>query len=341
MPYMPPGNDRSVEGEWELILHAQDRVVSAAQARALGMSADTVRSKVDSGRWQRVHQGVYATFTGDLSPRAYLWAAVLRCGRSAVLSHETAAEIHGFTPGPASKIHVTVPLSSNPARLGDLAAVVVHRSANWQADPQPPWNLPRTPVAATVLDLVDGAESLDDAYAWLSRAITGQHTTTGALRDVLAQRKKIGRRSWLADALTEVGEGVHFPLELRWTRDVQRAHGLPVPTRQARRPGADGSRFLDNYYAAYNLAVELDGLAFHPAENRDRDRDRDNETIIAVNAQTLRYGFRQVANHPCEQAAQFARALIKNGWDARTLKSCQKPRCAVAMEQDRVRKIGL
>ena len=253
---MPPGDADSAPGEFALILHAQERILSAAQARALGLSADAVRSKVDSGRWQRVHHGVYATFTGDLPRRAHLWAAVLRCGHNAVLSHETAAEIHGLTRDVASSIHVTVPLSSNPARLADLAGVVVHRSANWKADPQPPWNLPRTPVNGTVLDLADGADSLDDAYTWLSRAITGRHTTASALRDALAERKKISKRSWLADALTDVSDGVHFPLELRWTRDVQRAHGLPVPTRQERRPGADGTRFLDNHYTPYDLAVE-------------------------------------------------------------------------------------
>jgi hypothetical protein len=328
-----------MQGKWALIMDAQDGVASAAQARAVGISADSVRSKVDSGRWQRVHHGVYATFTGDLSRRAHLWAVVLRCGQNAVLSHETAAEIHELSRSPASTIHVTVPLSSNPARFKDLAGIVVHRSANWLADPQPPWTLPRTPVITTILDLVDCAGSLDDAFAWVSRAVVGRQTTAGALRDALARRKKISRRSWLADALADVSDGAHFPLELRWARDVQRAHGLPAPARQARRNGADGIRFLDNYYESYDLAVELDGLAFHPAEDRDRDRYRDNETIIAANAKTLRYGFRQVANHPCDQAAQFARALEKHGWDARTLKSCQNPHCTVGV-RDHVRITG-
>jgi hypothetical protein len=340
---MPSADAQSVQGEWALILQAQDRVVSAAQARALGMSADAVRSKVDSGRWQRVFHGVYATFTGALPRQAQLWAVVLRSGQSAILSHESAAEVHGFARGPASQIHVTVPLSSNPARLTDLAGVVVHRSANWQADPQPPRNLPRTPVVVTILDLVDCAGTLDDAYAWLSRAVTERKTTTGALRDGLAKRKKISKRSWLADALADIGDGIHFPLELRWTRDVQRAHGLPAPTHRARRQGADGTRFLDIHYAPHDLAVELDGLTFHSAEDLDRDWYRDNETIIAVNAKTLRYGFRQVANHPCDQAAQFVRALVKHGWDARTLKPCQKPRCPVTplvSERDHVRITG-
>src|SRR5262249_13864954 len=87
--------------------------------------------------------------------------------------------------------------------------------------------------------------------------------------------------------------------------------------------------FLDNLYEPYHLVVELDGLAFHPPEERDTDKYRDNETVIATDAVTLRYGFRQVANRPCDQAAQFARALIKNGCAAATLKACPKPNCPV------------
>jgi hypothetical protein len=336
MPYMPPEGPFSAEAEWGFILRTQQNVVSTAQALALGMTPDAIRSKVESGRWQRVYRGAYATFTGDLSREARLWAVVLRCGPGALLSYETAAEIHGFAYLPADRIHVTVPEANNPARWTDLRNVVVHRSLNCQFDPQPPWNLPRTPVNATVLDLVDSAATLDDAYAWLSRAITGKKATIGMLGGALKERKKIRRRTWLEDALLDVSDGIHFPLERRWTRDVQRAHGLPAATHQVRREGADGIRFLDNLYQPYNLSVELDGLAFHPPEERDKDKHRDNETVIATGAQTLRYGFRQVANHPCDQAAQFARALVKNGWPAATLKRCEKPRCPVIAVAERL-----
>lgn len=329
---MPPPGSFSAEAEWAFILRTQRNVVSTAQARALGMTPDAILAKVKSGRWQRVHRGVYATFTGDLSREATLWAVVLYCGRNAVLSHQTAAEIHGFAPGPGpgDRIHVTVPGASNPARWTDLRELVVHRSLNWRADPQPEWNLPRAPVEATVLDLVDTAATLDEAYAWVSRAITGNKTTIGLLGAALNERKKFRRRTWLVDALTDVRDGIQFPLERRWARDVQRAHGLPAAGHQVKREGADGIRFLDNLYQRYNLCVELDGLAFHPPQERDRDGYGDNETVIATDAHTLRYGFRQVANHPCDQAAQFARALSKNGWAAATLKQCEKPGCPVA-----------
>ena len=246
-----------------------------------------------------------------------------------MLSHETAAELQGFTMRTEGQIHVTVPLASDPARWSGMRGVTLHRTRNWRADPQPSWNLPRTPATDTVLDLVAAARTLDDAYAWLSRAITKKAVAPTMVADALLTRKRFARRAWVRDALTDVRDGIHFPLEHRWVADVERPHGLPTATRQAKRHGADGVRFLDNYYEPYGLCVELDGVAFHPAEARARDRRRDNETIIAVSAETLRYGFEEVANRPCEQAEQFARALIKHGRPVGSLKPCV-PGCPVA-----------
>jgi hypothetical protein len=331
MLYMPPERPASIEAEWVLILEWQKRMVSAAQARRLGMTRGEIRWKVKSRKWQWVYRGVYATFSGDISREARLWAVVLGIGDSAVLSHETAAELHGFGEGADGPIHVTVPLPSDPARWPGLGGVSVHRTRHWEADPQPYWNLPRTPVAVTVLDLVASARTLDDAYGWLSRAVTRRVVAPEMIAGALKSRQRFARRAWLRDALTDVSGGVHFPLERRWVADVERPHGLPSATRQAKRAGTDGVRYLDNYYEPYGLCVELDGAAFHRAEDRARDRQRDNETTIATSAETLRYGFKEVANRPCEQAEQFARALIKHNWPANTLKPCSQS-CPVATQ---------
>ena len=114
VPYMPPENPASIETEWLLILKWQKGMVSADQARGLGMSVSEIRWKVKSGKWQWIHRGVYATFSGELPWEARLWAVVLSIGGSAALSHGTAAELHGFGKGPVGPIHVTVPLPSEP-----------------------------------------------------------------------------------------------------------------------------------------------------------------------------------------------------------------------------------
>jgi hypothetical protein len=329
MIYVPPRPVDSAEREWALLLDGQRKVVSAAQARALGLTRQAIRWKVRSGEWQWIYRGVYATVSGSLTREQQLWAIVLRVGEAAVLSHQTAAELQDFARGPSSEIHVTVPAERHPARWQELRGVVVHRAVNLRVDPQPWMRLPRTPIWDTVLDLVESAGDLDEAYGWLSRAVTRNKVQPAMLAAALKARKKVRRKAWLVDALTDVSDGVHFPLERRWVRDVERAHGLPQASRQARRNGADGVRYLDNLYEAWGLAVELDGAAFHPSESRDDDRYRDNETSIRADARVLRYGFKQVANRPCEQAAQFARALIKHRWPADTLRPCN-PCCAVS-----------
>jgi hypothetical protein len=326
---MPRLEDPFTEADRVMITGHQEGVITTVQALAFGMSQGDIRWKVQSGRWQSVYRGVYATFSGKLSREARLWAAVLRAGDGAALSHETAAERHDFAAGPGGEIHVTVPAASDPARWSDLRGVVVHRSTHWRGFAEEMLHLPVTPVTTTVLDLVDSAETLDDAYGWLSRAIAKRRTEPELLAPALAERKKFTRRKWLNDALADISDGVTFPLERRWVYDVERPHGLPRATRQSSRPGADGTRFLDNFYEPWNVSVELDGLAFHPPEELASERRRSNETTIAVDADTLRYGFKEVANHPCDQAEQLARALIKHGWEALRLKPCPRPGCLV------------
>jgi hypothetical protein len=340
MHAMPRPEERFREMDRAIITDHQEGVITSRQALAFGHTPGDIRWKVQSGRWQAVYRGVYATFSGKLSRDAKLWAAVLRTGDDAALSHETAAERLGFAPGSSEMIHVTVPAASDPARWSDLVGVVVHRSTHWRGHAEMMFKLPVTPGATTVLDLVESAETLDDAFGWVSRAVAEQVARPESLALALAGRKKFARRRWLNDALADIADGVTFPLERRWVYDVERPHGLPRAVRQAPRSGGDGTRFHDSLYEPFNVPVELDGLAFHPPEQLDRERRRANETAIASSAMTLRYGFKEVANRPCVQAEQVARALIKHGWDARKLKACQRPGCAVELLLEKRRAAG-
>jgi hypothetical protein len=330
MHAMPRVDAEFREADREMITERQEGVISTQQALAFGMTPGDIRWKVQSRRWQAVYRGVYATFSGKLSREARLWAAVLRAGDGAALSHETAAELLGFSAAHNDPIHVTVPAASDPARWADLDGVVVHRSTHWKGYSGMTFQLPVTPGVTTVLDLVESAQTLDDAFGWVSRALDEGVAVPASLVSALAGRKKFARRRWLNDALADLEDGITLPLERRWVYDVERPHGLPRAVRRAPGPGADGARYLHSLYEPFNVPVELDGLAFRPAEELDRDRSRGNETAIAMDAVPLRYGFKEVANHPCAQAEQVARALIKHGWDARKLKGCAHPGCAVA-----------
>jgi hypothetical protein len=314
---------------WPDLLSFQAQVVSSRQARGQGMTGHAIARRVRSGSWQRLHHGTYAAFSGTPSREARLWAAVVRLGPGAVLSHETAAEMHGLTDKPSSKIHLTVQVSRHPARSYRIPGVIVHRSRNVASEPLPPWVLPRTPVAETVLDLADAARTFDDAYGWITRATGRGLASVPQLRAALAARSRIRWRGLLTEALAEAQDGAMSPLERRYVRDVERAHGLPAARRQARRELAGGVRFLDNYYADYRLCVELDGRTSHPPEQKWADATRDNDNLFRDDVATMRFGLLDVTTRRCAQAARLAALFLRRGWDGAGLRPCG-PQCPVA-----------
>jgi hypothetical protein len=266
-------------------------------------------------------------FTGDVSRQAKLWAAILRAGPGAALSHETAAEVHGLTDKPKSQIHISVPAQHNPSRLRRIPGVIIHRSRCLVPEWQPPWQLPRTTVEDTVLDLIAAARTFDDAYGWIAQAVGRQLTSPQSLSKALAARRRIRWRGWITAAIEDAADGVHSPLERHYVHGVERAHRLPTAQRQAKRRHGSGNRYLDNLYEEFGVSVELDGVAAHPAEGRWQDTHRDNANL-AQGTETLRYGWPDATMHRCRTALEVATVLRRHGWTG-TLRPCS-PTCPAA-----------
>jgi len=244
-----------------------------------------------------------------------------------VLSHETAAEVHGLSDKPSARIHVTVPAERRPDRRRKIRGVVIHRSRRLVPEWQPPWQLPRTTVEDTILDLVEAARTFDDAYGWISRGVGRRLTSSRSLGTALAARSRIRWRAWITAALQDAADGAHSPLERNYVHGVERAHGLPTARRQAKIRHGSGTRYLDNLYEEYCLCVELDGLAAHPAEGRWTDTHRDNINLT-LGTETLRYGWPDVTEHRCRTAAEIATVLRRLGWQG-MLRACG-PACHAA-----------
>jgi hypothetical protein len=301
------------------IIAEQADVVTRPQVLRAGVSRNTIASKVKHGLWQQLHPGVYGAFTGEISWRASLWAAALYAGPGALLSHETAAEVLGLTELRCPVIQVTIPASR---RVRPPQGVAIHHSSfdypRWRPQRGTP---PHTFYAETIVDLVAAADTLDDVIAWVSRGIARNLVSEAQLKAAVAARRRFRRRDQIAEVIERVAGGSHFPLEFRYDRDVERAHGLPVATRQVKFVKPDGSRgFRDRCYEEYGLIVELDGKQFHLVDQRTRDQARDNEAAATTGA-TLRYGWADVERAPCETAAQVYRALRKRGY-AGTIRPC-------------------
>jgi hypothetical protein len=180
-------------------------------------------------------------------------------------------------------------------------------------------NPPRTRIVHTVLDLIDVSAHPREAEGWVTAACEKRLATPGQLADALVRRKKIKWRPMVEAMLIDVAEGAQSPLELTYLRDVERAHGLPVGSRQVRIAGARVV-WVDVDYDEYTTRVELDGRLGHHGEGRFRDRRRDNRAVVG-RVWSLRYGFAETFGTPCEVAIEVALVLRDRGWTG-TPRSC-------------------
>lgn len=289
----------------------QDGVLSRKQALEAGLSRDALRSRLQSGRWQRVYPGVLATFTGPIPRQATLWAAVLRAGPGAMLSHHTAAEVDGLVRRRSTLIHVTVP---GPRHVVPIPGLVIHRSERAESARHPSRTPPRTRIEETVLDLAGSARSFDEAFNWLCLACAGRLVTPARVREAMSERGKMRWRAEISVGLDEVSSGVHSWLERRYLHDVERRHGLPPAVRQAKHRRGLRTGYSDILYEDYGVVVETDGQAAHPDPVRWLDAARDN-AAAARGIITLRYPYSDLATRPCEVAAEVAAVLRRQGWD--------------------------
>lgn len=296
------------------LLASQGHVIARSQAIYLGLDVETIRNRARYGDWQRLAIGVYADFTGAPKREAQLWAALLRAGPGAALSHWTAAERHGLADRPSTAVHLTVPAGRHPARWAAIPGIVVHRSRSLDLAIHPAISPPCTRVEHTVLDLIEVSATFEEAYDWICRAVGRRRTTPARLREAMALRP---RMRWREDLNLAFGDakGALSVLERRYVRGVERPHGLPTARRQARVWQATGNRYLDNLYEEYRACVEIDGTAAHPADEQWRDKDRDRWNAVHHQIETIRVGLLglRTARDQCATAADVAMWLSSRG----------------------------
>ncbi|SQD97214.1 DUF559 domain-containing protein [Parafrankia sp. BMG5.11] len=296
---------------WVALLRAQAGVFTVEQAAENGFDYYRLRWKVRSGRWRRVHPRVYSAHSGPLSWAARLWAAVLFAGSGAVLCRQTAAHAWGLVEAPTPIVHVLVVGAGHPRATPGVA---VHRTRELRRGDVFRSRAPtRTSFDRTVLDLVELATRPDDVQALVAKAMQRGRTTPARLGRALERRPRLRHRRLVREALVLAEQGAESLLEIRH-EELGRAHGLPVPRRQAHHDRGNRSARLDAFYESYGVAVELDGRLSHTeARQWWDDMDRDN-SLQTQGLLVLRFPGFIVLNDPCRVAATIAKALHSRGW---------------------------
>jgi hypothetical protein len=303
----PPGADDG----WNALAQEQAGVVARRQLLACGLSPAQARQRIDTRHWKTVFAGVYATFTGPLSEMARVWAAVLYAGPVACASHNTALWLAGGVDRFPPTIHVAIPADR---RVRAPGGVRIHLSRGYAQRQHPSAGPPRTRIEEAVLDMADDEPDLERALGIVLKATQRRLTTADRIRTALARRTRHRWRVLLTEVLAEVDLGVASPLERRYSRDVEKRHGLP-PGERNRPESAPGGRrwYRDVRYAQWDTVVELDGKEADPIDQRFRDLRRDNTAVVQGEG-VLRYGWRDVAGRACEVAGQVSTVLRARGW---------------------------
>lgn len=311
----------------------QAGVVSRGQALSAGLDTVYVERMLRRRSWVRVHAGVYVDHTGPLSQRQREWAALLRYPGS-VLSAQTAlrsAGLGGDRRG--GRVELAVP---HGRRVAQTPGIVVTQLRCFESAALLGATPPRLRVEHAALLVASTAAGEDAAVAVIADVVREGATTTDRLLDALSHHPKLPRRALLREVLADVAEGAQSPLERRYLRDVERAHGLPRGERQVREVVrvVEGEllRWVvrDVRYRAQQALLELDGRIGHSAA-LDRWADLQRDLDAAVHGDlTLRAGWQQVLDR-CRLASVVGRVLQARGW-AGTPVPCRSDACVVRSE---------
>lgn len=298
----------------------QDGVATTAQLASGGAGPGVVGRRVRAGVWQRPYRGVVLLQSGPPSWRQHARAALLAAGTGAALSHRSAGYVHGIVREPGAGIVVSVPVARVVTPRPGLA---VRRR---RVMPPAGGGLRAVTPEATVLDLVGGCADDDAVVALLCDAVRAG-VLAGRVLLELGQRPVQRHRALVVAVLDDPVGRVESPLERRYDRDVEAAHGLPRSHAQVRQRVAGRRIRADRVFAGLGVRVELDGSLAHPHGRTDADVWRDNAVLVERADVTLRYRWSHVVSASCTTAGQIAAALRARGWPGRPSRC--GPTCAL------------
>jgi very-short-patch-repair endonuclease len=252
------------------------------QLLALGVSADSIRRRLEAGEWIVRYAGVYAIGHRSPGPIPVAAAAVLACGDDAVLSHDSAAALWGFGRWPTRQ-EVIAPHQRR--RKG----IVSHRSTTLTPDDVTVhYGISVTTPARTICDIAPRRtddqllEVVDDARA------SGYLGPT-ALEELIDRCPRLSR-------LVDPDSGpTKSKLERAFKRFAKK-YDLPPYRLNVWLHGYE----VDVVFDAEKLIVELDGWIFHRGRkshdaNRERDTHLKDHGYDTIRITSKRLGEREAA----------------------------------------------
>ena len=272
----------------------QGGVIMRHQALELGFTPRQVVRRTSSGRWVPVKRGVYQLV--QPRDRRDLMRTVLASWPGSVVSHDSAAVLHGFPFVTSDRLIV----SHHTRTTHEYPGVEVRRTHDLDA-----WHVMRlegvrvTTVARTVIDVAPD-RSVRHMGAIVDRLVSDGVVDLFEIEAVLGstgRRGKPGTVTMREVLEPRIGESQQGSALERRGRNLIAGAGLPLSVSEYPIPWTIGRRF-DDAYPDRRIAIEWDSRRFHgQMASFDADRQRDRDAAMH-GWMVLRFTWDDVQNHP-------------------------------------------
>lgn len=292
------------------IATAQDGVVSRRQLHRLGVTRWMIAANLRARRWRLHGRQSICLHTGALPVAAARWYAVIEAGpRSALdgVSALEAAGLKGFDGVQA--IRVSVPRGAPAVRRPGL---MVRQTRRLQPSDVVPAGVPRVRPAIAAVRAALWAVSDRQAATILAMVVQQRVCRADDIAEALLDVRRHRRRKVLEAVVLDLLDGAQAMGELDFGR-LCRAHGLPAPERQVLRRTSSGTAYLDGYWPAYRLVVEVDGIHHLKVPAVVSDALRQNDLSLAADT-VLRLPLLGLRIAPDEFMRQVREGLVAGGW---------------------------
>jgi very-short-patch-repair endonuclease len=285
------------------VARRQHGVITRIRLLQLGFTPSAIEHRLACGRLRRLHRGIFAVGYSEISRYGRWMAAVLACGRDALLSHQSAAELWGIRSPQSGPIEVMLP---GPRKRRASGLIIHRRTVLSPRDRRARHGIPVTFPARTLVDLALrlSAPELESAVNEADRLDLIDPERLRQMLDEMGGQPGASTLSRLLDR--RMFRLTDSELERRFLR-LLRSAGLPMPE-----TGREICGFrVDFFWPDLDLIVETDGLRYHrtPAQQA-RDRRRD-QAHIAAGLTTLRFTHAQVRFEPEEAREVLARVIAR------------------------------
>jgi len=280
---------------------SQYGVVSHRQLLGLGFSKSAIGRLSNAGHIHRVHRGVYAIGRRSLSDHGRCAAAVLACGKGAVLSHASAAWLWGLFPRCLITTSVTVPDGRRRHSGIEAHRATAFTPGEWGKLAQ----IPVTSLPRTLLDLATTEQSRKLQQA-IERAERLGVLDLIEIDGLLRQRRGEPGSKRLREAL-QIYRDPAFSrsrAELLFLDLIKKA-GLPRPALNTFVAGHE----IDAYWDAERFAVEVDGWDTHRTRTASENDPVRQEDLKLAGIDSIRLTARRIEREPGVVAKRLGRLL--------------------------------